>query len=311
MTQLRFFSLTVFLGLAVFSSAYGQIITVPTELDPGDEYRLVFITKDKIFTAESSNISDYDGHVTSQANMSTMLAEIDTNWRVIGSTSSIAAKLHTDTDDSPLGPTGVPIYRLDGLKIADDYDDFWDGSIQRPLYVAQNGSTLNTCCGTWTGTSSNGNGATGYELGASPGVVDGAPNGTASNWIQTSPFPATELQYLYAISDVLVVPGAEVSVGIEIKPGSDSDCRGVIPVAILGSATFDVSQIDTNTLSFQGLDVRNRGNGALSCGIEDVNLDGYSDFMCQYTNGDTDGVVTGRLLDGTRIEGSDTFCVAH
>jgi hypothetical protein len=60
-----------------------------------------------------------------------VLAEIDTNWRVIGSTSSVAAKLHTDTDDSPLGPTGVPIYRLDGLRIASDYDDLWDGYIQR------------------------------------------------------------------------------------------------------------------------------------------------------------------------------------
>lgn len=119
------------------------------------------------------------------------------------------------------------------------------------------------------------------------------------------------MQYLYAISDILIVPGAEVDVGVEIKPGSDSDCRGVIPVAILGSATFDVSQIDTDTLSFQGLDVRERGNGALSCGVEDVNGDGYSDLVCQYTNGETDGVVTGRLLDGTHIQGSDTFCVAH
>lgn len=311
MTKAKLFGLVILIGLATTSAVNAQIITVPTDLEPGDEYRLVFITKDKIFKAESSNISDYDGHVTSQANMSPVLAEIDTNWRVIGSTSAVSAKLHTDTDDSPLGPTGVPIYRLDGLRIANDYDDLWDGNIQRPLYIAQDGSTLNTCCGTWTGTNWNGTAATGYELGAGQTVVDGAPDGTGSNWIETGPYYADMDQFLYAISDVLVVPGAEVNVGVEIKPGSDSDCSGVIPVAILGSAHFDVLQIDLDTLSFQGLDVRSRGNGALSCGVEDVNADGYSDLVCQYTNGDTDGVITGRLLDGTHIAGSDTFCVAH
>ena len=311
MPKLKVCSIAAILGVAALSDSYAQIVVIPTDLEPGDEYRLVFITKDKIFTAESSNIADYDGDVTNQASMSAVLAQIDTNWRVIGSTSSVDAKIHTDTDDSPLGPTGVPIYRLDGLRIADDYDDLWDGNIQHPLYIAQNGATLNTCCGTWTGTNSNGNAATGYELGAGPSVVDGAPNGTASNWIQTSPYPADQLQYLYAISDVLVVPGADINVGVEIKPSGKSDCQGVIPVAVLGSATFDVSQIDTETLSFQGLDVRMRGNGSVSCGMKDVNLDGYSDLLCQYTNGETDGVITGRLLDGTNIEGSDTFCVAH
>lgn len=311
MTRFRLYSLAVIFSLVGFSGAYGQIITAPSDLAPGDEYRLVFITKNKIFTAESPDISDYDAHVTSQANMSPLLAALQTNWRVIGSTPSISAKAHTDTDDSALGATGVPIYRLDGLRIADNYDDLWDGNIQRPLYVAQDGSTLNTCCGTWTGTRMDGAQAIGYELGAGLTVVDGAPNGTGDNWIQTGPYPATELQYLYAISDVLVVPGASLDVGIDIKPGNDAVCGGVIPVAVLGSETFDVTQIDLAALSFQGLDVRSRGNNALSCGVKDANADGYVDLVCQYQNDSTEGVVTGRLLDGTPIQGSDIFCVAH
>jgi hypothetical protein len=94
------------------------------------------------------------------------------------------------------------------MIIANDYDDLWDGSIQNPLYVAQDGTVLNTCCGTWTGTRTDGTRILGDELGAIDlSVVDGAPNGTAANWIQTSPFGAASLQYLYAISDVLRVPG--------------------------------------------------------------------------------------------------------
>jgi hypothetical protein len=70
------------------------------------------------------------------------------------------------------------------MSIANDYDDLWDGSIQNPLYVAQDGTVLNTCCGTWTGTRTDGTGIPGDELGALDlSVVDGAPNGTASNWM--------------------------------------------------------------------------------------------------------------------------------
>ena len=101
------------------------------------------------------------------------------------------------------------------------------------------------------------------------------------------------------------------SVGIEIRPGSDDNCGGVIPVAILGSDTLDVAQIDPVTLSFSGLGIRTKGNGTALCGIEDVNADGFDDYVCKFENGETDGKVSGALLDGTAIEGVDSFCVAH
>ena len=181
-------------GAFLVTSAYGEITTIPPGLMPGDQYRLVFITKDTT-TALSTNIADYDAFVTSQANQSAMLASLPTSWRVIGSTAAVSAKVHTSTDDSPAGETGVAIYRLDGALIASSYDDLWDGTIQNPLYVAQDGSVLDTCCGTWTGTNIYGVAIPGDELGAPDfGVVDGAPNGTGSNWIQTSPYGAASPQ---------------------------------------------------------------------------------------------------------------------
>jgi hypothetical protein len=101
------------------------------------------------------------------------------------------------------------------------------------------------------------------------------------------------------------------SVSIEIRPGSDDNCGGVIPVAILGSNKLNVAQIDPATLSFSGLGIRTKGNGTALCGIEDVNADGFDDYVCKFENGETDGMVSGALLDGTAIEGSDSFCVAH
>jgi hypothetical protein len=113
-----------------------------------------------------------------------------------------------------------------------------------------------------------------------------------------------------------------LSVAIDIKPGSDPNCfnnddHGVIPVAILGSATFDATQIDPNTVLLEGLVVRAVGRkGNLQAHVEDTNSDGFADLVVQI--GDEDGVfsegqgtatVTGNLYDGTFIQGVDAICV--
>jgi hypothetical protein len=108
---------------------------------------------------------------------------------------------------------------------------------------------------------------------------------------------------------------------IDVKPGSDPNCfningAGVVPVAILGSATFDATQIDTSTLDFAGLAVRVKGNGTPQCGISDTNNDGFSDLVCQFQDdsnawspGTTTATLTGRLLNEMAFEGSDAICV--
>ena len=109
---------------------------------------------------------------------------------------------------------------------------------------------------------------------------------------------------------------------IDIKPGSDPNCfnangHGVIPVAILGSSTFDVTLVDLSTLSFGGLEVRVRGNKGPLCNFEDSDGDTILDLVCHFeddsTNwapGDGDATLTGTLLDGTTdFEAADTICV--
>lgn len=121
-------------------------------------------------------------------------------------------------------------------------------------------------------------------------------------------------------NSVVVVVGVE----IDIKPGSDPNCfnndgNGVIPVAILGSETFDVNQIDPYSVTLEGMAVKMVGKAdrALSH-IEDVNDDGFDDLVVQiqdengiFEPGIGEAIIMGLLEDGRNFEGSDYICVTQ
>jgi hypothetical protein len=107
---------------------------------------------------------------------------------------------------------------------------------------------------------------------------------------------------------------------IDIKPGSDpssfgANSKGSIPVALMGSANFDVSNVDNSTVRFG-----DRPNeGALpspNVGIEDVNNDGYMDkvyhFPFQQTNLDPKdkiGYLSGKINGENFVSSSDVNIV--
>lgn len=119
----------------------------------------------------------------------------------------------------------------------------------------------------------------------------------------------------------LSVREAVQAVEIDIKPGSETNCfningHGVIPVAILGNEGFDVSSVAQSTLKFGGLAVRVRGNRNPQCGVEDSNADGFADLVCQFQDdagmweaGEDEATLTGELLDGSAIRGTDAICL--
>lgn len=114
-----------------------------------------------------------------------------------------------------------------------------------------------------------------------------------------------------------------LEVDIDIKPGSYPNCinlgsKGVIPVAILSSGTFDATQVDPETVKLGGAGVAVRGKGNKSLAHhEDVNGDGLLDLVMQVETENLDpglfqdgfATLTGQTFGGQLIEGQDEICI--
>jgi len=119
--------------LVTASAAQAALVVVPPGLNPGDQYRLVFVT-DGTRDATSTNINDYNNFVTNQVTGSALATQLTTagfnlgtiTWKAIGSTSATSAKVNTGTDGSQ---PDVPIYLIDGNKVANNNAD-------QPLLIA-------------------------------------------------------------------------------------------------------------------------------------------------------------------------------
>jgi len=116
------------------------------------------------------------------------------------------------------------------------------------------------------------------------------------------------------VSNFSVAPDASCA-DIDIKPNSDPNSinlnqKGLIPVAILGSDTYDVTDVDFSTLNFEGAIPKHQAGH-----IEDVNGDNYPDLVAHFPTQDIglaayapegcltweDSLTTNIACDSTRV----------
>ena len=206
--NVRWLALVVVMVFLLPATVLAVPITVPTTLNPGDQYRLAFVTSDTR-DATSTDIADYNAFVQGVANSVAKLAGI--TWTAIGSTPTIHARDNTSTVPGTEPGSFAGIFLLNDTKVVDSYSDLWDGSLDSALNVTESGSTLN--CSVWTGTGLWGF-RSGFELGSyhhqtHSYVVDfgqSEPFFSPSEWvINPNPWDGSNLKSLYALSDVLTV----------------------------------------------------------------------------------------------------------
>lgn len=215
---------TLTLALAALSFGAGSaqaaiigelgILDSSTGLNAGDQYRLVFLTRDTT-DALSADISTYNDFVTAQANQA---GGPGGTWNLIGSTLDVDARDNTGTN--PNDGTGVPIFLIDGTTlIAADNADLWDGGIGASISLDQFGDA-HSDNRTFTGSFPNGTGvgagggggANGDGTGSGDtafGVLDGQGVQTAdssrsdASWMRNFKSAAANQESVYAMSDVL------------------------------------------------------------------------------------------------------------
>jgi hypothetical protein len=140
-------------------------------------------------------------------------------------------------------------------------------------------------------------------------VPDGTADGTYSFTISAVDAAGVN----YGDQEVTITVESVIKVKIDIKPGSfpnsiNRNNKGNVPVAILGSETFDVTAVDRDTVVFAGANALPIGGSP-----EDVNGDGYLDLVLHFATQElsladdaTKACLKGKTLSGKDFEGCDS-----
>ena len=134
-----------------------------TSLGVGDSFRLLFLTSEgrETQTPAADSFQTYNDHVITHAEDSDiqLIADFSDQFRVLisifysmeGHRESRTARFNTGTTG-----TGVPIYWLDGAKVADNYDDFYDGDWDSIEARNEDGVVISNPPFVWTGSEADG-----------------------------------------------------------------------------------------------------------------------------------------------------------
>jgi PEP-CTERM motif len=183
-------------GLAGPAKA-GIILQTPAGLNPGDQFRFVFVT-DGIRDATSTDIGDYDSFVNVDAGGATYEGAV-VNWLAIASTDSVDAIDH-------VGQATAPVYLSEGTLVTTTTTStgLWSGALVHEINLDLAANAVPPFSFVWTGTNPNGTGF-GGPLGTSRPQV-GSTTDTDGAWISSGSSPSGDLRNLYGISSVLTVP---------------------------------------------------------------------------------------------------------
>lgn len=200
------------LALLAAPGAADIFLTPPQGLNPGDSFRLIFLTGTWM-SATSADVSGYDAFVTTSANAITgstnnvgatisiinaenLLAILNVSgvsWKAIVSTATVHAADH-------IGTFPEPVFRLNGGLVATSSADLWDGVLLRSVLNDEYGHDHSYHV--WTGTGANGL-ASANPLGSATPTYGGADS-TDASWIALQTGAAAGQRSLYGLSSAIV-----------------------------------------------------------------------------------------------------------
>jgi hypothetical protein len=193
-------------AIAAGTASAGSIAT-PTGLDPGNQFRIVFVTTTTT-PATSSDLSTYDSVVSSDATGYTYGGNSPI-WKAIVSNVTTDARDHIGLLSTSL----IPLYTVDGTKVSTG--NLWSGELISPIGKRIDGQQVSD--GVWTGTIWNTGTAMWredppmrHQMGDLVGqtAVFGLSYGLGADWANANLNINTASMRLYGISEVLTVPAS-------------------------------------------------------------------------------------------------------
>ena len=205
--KLSIFALTLIVATSIAAStAIAGSISAPSELNPGDQFRIVFVTHGTT-AATDTTFTTYDNFVQSEASGTTYDGSSIT-WKAIVATSTVSAIDHIGYSTT----SSIPVYLVDGTKVAasDNISGLWSGGLLHSISEDLLGA-VPTGPNVWTGANYTG-AISGLPVGSN-NVGHGQSTSTGHNWaIAPGIIQKTSALHLYGISEVLTVPSATASV---------------------------------------------------------------------------------------------------
>ena len=293
----------------------GNWALIPSGLGPGDEFRLLAKTKSPLKPdSTSTDIADYNGYVQEQVRTRGHVAVQDYagDFRVLGSTVAVNARTNTGTT----GDGGVPIYWLNGERVADDYGDFYDGTwnsrnsgrgVAGDLIAGESASGRQLLC---TGTADDGT-TTDLPLGGGDPDNNGISECTATSIAITSGTLSGDVldvsgraRYL-SLSNVFQVGSAVVPVivALSLSAGSVDEDAGATSITVTGTLNGLSRTTDTTVT----VDVGSSGDTA----VEGTDYETVTDLTLTIDAGETSGTASFTLTttDDDVDEGDETLSV--
>jgi hypothetical protein len=287
-------SLTTLL-LVLFPVATLQAQLFVPDLPGGSTYHLAFLTDSTTGALKEFN-AEYDAFVQADVASNALLSEIE--WASLSTTIHLDAVSHLTLNG--------PIYRLDGVLIADNERDLFDGSIKAPLNLTPKGTTKDEFV--WTGSGSNGRtvgcsapGQASWEcyLGNPDPQSDikaGRSSATNGGWLNTEERRWTQMYPMYAFSMELTVPDSPSIPGDFNDDGqvnvADIDLLSAAIRSSSNDSKFDLNEsggVDMADADVLIVDILDTYYG-------DANLDGEfssSDFVFTFVFGEYEDAVLG------------------
>ncbi len=281
----------------------------PAGLDAGDQFRLLVVTNASDL-ATNPYISPYDQAVQKEIRLGhRAIRPYSAHFRVLASSAgtlefAIPVPPVVARDNTSTTGTGVPIYWLNGAKVADDYTDFYDGTWDSNEARIASGARK-TVTLVWTGSNADGTSFSGQELG-NAGTIDGREGedlvrvgslASTSNTISSGSERSRRRLPVYGLSPVFVVlPGVSITGGAAVTEGDAASFTITASAAPKANLTVNLSVADVAGSDFVA--ATNEGNKSVTITAGQSTATYTVDTVDDGVN-EASGAVTVTVKDGT------------